>query len=293
MCCTSAAALASGAGRPPRRITSGSTAVGAVLQLRAGGPARRRARPALDAARQPSGSRGEWSSNQCCTGISAEANRERRRTAQLRNREQRGPQHRLGREPVVSCSSTGSGTRRNPAKRREFPRLTRASALRTPETQTTWRWGQSRANSSLPAEQGRYREIIQVRGYWPASRIRERPVAGHLRRDFPGSWNRERRPGKRGILRPGSIHGQPRASGVTGHRPGAVAGGRARRWLGPRGGGRERQIFGASRSREGSPPAPSRPFGSSPARGEGISPAVRPIPRGTRASPRKINSDEY
>jgi hypothetical protein len=67
----------------------------------------------------------------------AEANRERKRTAELRNREQRGPQRHLGRVPVVSGSSSGKGNRRNPAKRREFPRLTRASAQRTPETQTT------------------------------------------------------------------------------------------------------------------------------------------------------------
>jgi hypothetical protein len=56
-----------------------------------------------------------------CFSAFAEAHLGRSRTAELRNREQRGPQQLLCPEPAVSGPEGEGGPRQNPAKRREFP----------------------------------------------------------------------------------------------------------------------------------------------------------------------------
>jgi len=61
---------------------------------------------------------------------------------------------------------------------------------------------------SIPDLQGEYREFGWIRGYREASRDRKTLVSGRLSRDFPGPWNRERRPGEQGASRQGQ--GSPR-----------------------------------------------------------------------------------
>jgi hypothetical protein len=117
--------------------------------------------------------------------------------------------------PPLGCRRSA---RPKPRERAGNSLLTRAPAQRTPETQTTWRWGESGANPSLPVQQGKYRELSRIQGLRGASRTGERPVSGHLRRDSlgPEQGTTARRSGS---FPPGT--GKPTRL-VPGERPGGL-----------------------------------------------------------------------
>ncbi len=79
----------------------------------------------------------------------AGANRGRIRTAQLGNREKRGPRRILGPEPPVSGSDTRGLDGQDPAESRGFLGLFPNAGAKSLQQQTEWRWAQSGANSSL------------------------------------------------------------------------------------------------------------------------------------------------
>jgi len=87
-----------------------------------------------------------------------EANGRRIETAKLGNRDKRAQLPAIGPELAVSGSDQAVLLSQDPAKAREFLGRSRGAAAKSLQPQTSWRWGESEANPSLPPESPNCRE---------------------------------------------------------------------------------------------------------------------------------------
>ena len=91
----------------------------------------------------------ELAESRCRALFPSGANRKRIRTAELGNRDKRATRRPLIPEAAVSGSDSPDRNRQNPAESREFLDLNSDVSGESLPTQTQWRWGKSRVNSSL------------------------------------------------------------------------------------------------------------------------------------------------
>jgi len=86
------------------------------------------------------------------------------RTTEMAHRDKRTNRLRSPLNGPVSGSESNDLNRQDPANSRAFPDPSSDLGGKSLHPQTGWRWGESRANSSLeeiPVQQGKYREILQ------------------------------------------------------------------------------------------------------------------------------------